>query len=154
MSRAANEQGPHFPSSFPVSTWLPFAVSRREALPAYISLIKSKAARPHTSDPICGLFCTLPRSVSLLSLSFLPSFLPATRTDSPFVLPLTTTRSLNRFRSPYVRQIIRDRDKGRREYPLPMLSEYKYGALRLNLDEKVIDVKHRIANLSRYVNYK
>lgn len=41
---------------------------------AYISLIKSKAAGPHTSDPICGLFCALPLSFSLFFPSCLPSF--------------------------------------------------------------------------------
>lgn len=105
-------KNPRLPSSsltrlFAPSARLPHAVSREALSPAYISLIKSKAAGPHTSDPIYGLFCalrpSLSRSLSLtlssLSLFFLPSFLLRAQTcDSLFALPLTS-RPLNRPRS-------------------------------------------------------
>jgi len=92
------------------------AVSCREALPAYISLIKSKERRDHTHPILSAGFSV---RVSLLSFSFLPSFLSATRDWlSVCSTSYNTTRPLNRSRSPYVWQIIRDRDKDRRRCSL------------------------------------
>lgn len=121
------------------------AVSCREALPAYISLIKSKERRDHTHPILSAGFSV--RFDRLSPLLFLPAFLSATLDWlSVCSTSYNTTRPLNRSRSPYVWQIIRDRDKDRRRYSLffSMLSKCIWDTFCLNLDVKIIDVRNKI----------
>lgn len=114
-----------------------YAVSR-EALPPYISLIKSKERRDHTHPILsAGFSVCFARLSSFLPL---PSFLSATLNWASICsTSYNTTRPLNRSCSPYVWQIICDRDKDRRGYSFSMLAKRIWDTLRLNLDREVID---------------
>lgn len=96
-----------------------YAVSCREALPPYISLIKSKERRDHTHPILSAGFSVCFARLSSFPFPPLSSFLSATvNRVSVCSTSYNTTRPLNRSRSPYVWQIICDRDKDRRGYSL------------------------------------